>query len=250
MSRPRRKVILFLVEGSSDQAALERPIQALLQSSGKDIEAVFLVAETDVTSDNRNTPNNILKNINKWYFDPFFSANEFYYPKDIIEVVQICDLDGTYIPEENCKEFEESHQITDNFIYEPPFIYGKTASAIIERNHHKAENINYLLTQSKIKVRSKTVPYSLYYFSCNIDHYIHDKLNLTGREKIQRAEEFADKCSKDHEYFIHRICESSQNNLSYIDSWNFVRNPESCQSIKRNTNFNIYLHQLLDKLNQ
>ena len=98
----------------------------LLQGNDQEIEATFLVADGDVTSDSRITPDNIEQKINRFYFEPFFSANEFYYPKDIIEVVQICDLDGTFIPENHCKEYDTDHSAEDGFIYDPPYIFGKS----------------------------------------------------------------------------------------------------------------------------
>lgn len=250
MGRPKKKVILFIVEGPSDMAALERPIQNLLIDNPQGYEATFLVAEHDVTSDVRNTPDNILQKINKWYFEPFFSANEFYYPKDIAEVVQICDLDGTFIPDEFCRDYSLEHQGEEGFIYAPPYIYGESAQAVIDRNHHKAENIRYLLTKQTIKVRSKTVPYSLYFFSSNIDHFLHDKMNLAGRDKIALAERFADICDEDPTAFIIRICDHCQslNGMEYAESWNFIMEEGSCRSINRHTNFNIYINTLLDKI--
>lgn len=248
MGRPRKQVILFIVEGPSDQAALERPIQKLLQDHGSNIEATFLVAEQDVTSDIRNNPDNIVEKINRFYFEPFFSQNEFYYPKDVIQVVQICDLDGTFIPDEYCRAYDETHTAEDGFVYDPPYIYGSTAENVIERNHRKAENIRFLLTQPTIKVKTKTIPYSVYFFSSNIDHYLHDKYNLTGREKIQLAEAFADKCDDDIDFFITRLCKHCQalHEMSLEESWNFVMGENNLQSIKRHTNFNVFLEWLLE----
>ena len=109
MGRPRKNVILFLVEGYTDAITLERPIQAYVQSLGEQYEATILSTDHDVTSDKRNTPENIMEVINRHYFRPYFSANEFYYPKDILEVVQICDIDGTFVPEDSCKEYDLLH---------------------------------------------------------------------------------------------------------------------------------------------
>lgn len=245
LARPKKKVILFIVEGDSDKQALERPIQTLLQGNDQEIEATFLIADGDVTSDSRITPDNIEQKINRFYFEPFFSANEFYYPKDIIEVVQICDLDGTFIPENHCKEYDTDHSAEDGFIYDPPYIFGKSQQAVIDRNRRKAENIRYLLSLDSIKVKSKTRPYSVYFFSSNIDHYLHDKLNLSTRDKINAAEKFADKCDEDPEWFLRRICQHSQaiKDMSHAESWAYIMS--ECNSVKRHTNFNLYINKLL-----
>lgn len=245
MARPKKKVILFVVEGDADKLALERPIQTLLQGNDQEIEATFLVADGDVTSDFRITPDNIEQKINRFYFEPFFSANEFYYPKDIMEVVQICDLDGTFVPDDYCREYDADHFAEDGFIYDPPYIYGKSQQAVIDRNRRKAENIRYLLSLDSIKVKSKTRPYSVYFFSSNIDHYLHDKLNLSTRDKILAAEKFADTCDEDPERFLKRICQHSQavKDMSHAESWAYIM--RDCNSVKRHTNFNHYLDILL-----
>jgi len=249
MPRPKKKVILFIVEGDSDKQALERPIQNLIEGNDQEIEVTFLVADGDITSDSRITPNNIEEKINRFYFEPFFSANEFYYPKDVLEVVQICDLDGTFIPVDYCKAYDSEHYAENGFIYDPPYIYGESQEAIINRNHRKAENIRHLITLNSIKVKTKTLPYSVYFFSSNIDHYLHDKLNLSSRDKIEAADDFADKCDEDSGWFIRRICQHSQaiKNMSLSESWDYIM--QDCNSVKRHTNFNLYLDILLGKLN-
>ena len=246
--RPKKKVVLFIVEGRSDMAALERPIKTLLEGNEQGIEATFLIAECDVTSDRRNNPSNIEQKINRFYFEPFFSANDFCYPKDVLEVVHIVDLDGTFIPDENCWAFDEEHFAADGFVYDPPRVYGETAEAVIVRNQQKAANIKHLLTLDKIKVVSKTCPYSLFFFSSNIDHYLHDKLNLSGREKIERAERFADRCDEDPEWFVRRICQHSQalKGMTREESWTYIM--EGTNSVKRHTNFNLYLENLLTRI--
>lgn len=246
--RPKKKVVLFIVEGRSDMAALERPIQNLLEGNEQGIEATFLIAECDVTSDRRNTPANIEQKINRFYFEPFFSANDFCYPKDVLEVVHIVDLDGTFIPEENCRAFDAEHFATDGFVYDPPYVYGDTAEAVIVRNQQKATNIKHLLTLDTIKVDSKTCPYSVFFFSSNIDHYLHDKLNLSGREKIAKAESFADRCDEDPEWFVRRVCQHSQalKGMTHEESWAYIM--EGTNSVKRHTNFNLYLDNLLTRI--
>ena len=243
--RPKKRVILFIVEGESDKAALENPIQNLLAINKSCIEATFLIAKHDVTSDNRVTIKNIEQRLNDIYFRGFFSANEFYYPKDILEVVHIVDLDGTFIPEENCRAFDEEHFAEKGFVYDPPYVYGNTTEAVINRNRKKAENIKYLITLNEIKVCSKTCPYSVFFFSSNIDHYLYDKLNLITREKLDRARNFAIQCDQDSEYLIKRICRHSQalKNMSYDESWAYIM--KETNSSKRHTNFNIYLEKLL-----
>ena len=130
-------------------------------------------------------------------------------------------------------------------MYDPPYVYGETAEAVKTRNEQKAANIRHLLTLDTIKVDSKTCPYSVYFFSSNIDHYLHDKLYLSGREKIAKAESFADLCDEDPEWFIRRICQHSQalKGMTREESWAYIM--EGTNSVKRHTNFNLYIENLL-----
>lgn len=250
MGRPKKHLILFIVEGPSDKAALERPIQELLDGNVLGLSAEFLYLETDVTSDGRNNPDNIMGNINKFYIMDYFKGNPHYYPKDVCAVVQICDLDGTFIPEEYCKQFTEYIFQEKGFYYDPPHIYGSTAEAVRDRNQRKADNIRFLLTQDSIKVRTVTVPYSVYFFSSNIDHFLHGDLNLPGREKIRKAEGFADRFDGDSASFVEHMRQHpcAITGMTHAESWAFIMT--GCHSLERYTNFNMYLNDLCSTIQQ
>jgi hypothetical protein len=92
------------------------------------------------------------------------------------------------------------------------------------------------------------VPYSIYFFSSNIEHYLHDKINLSTREKIELSEAFADRCDVDSEWFLRRLCRHScaLKDMSYEESWEFAM--VGLNSLKRYTNFNIFLENLLSRI--
>ncbi len=248
MGRPRKKVILFIVEGQSDLEALERPISSYVQGLSPEVDVYFYKARTDVTSDNRNNPDNIVYCLNKYYLDDFFSETGYIYPKDIVEVVQITDLDGTFVSDENCRMFTPEIFAEDGFVYEPPFIYGPSAEAVIARNETKAANLSFLSSQTTIKIKSKTIPYCIYYFSSSIDHFLYDKPNGTQAEKIDRAEQFADEIENNGidivQYFAHHP--HSFKGEDYAASWEYAKTEN--HSIDRGTNLNLYLNSLKEKV--
>lgn len=250
MARPKKHLILFIVEGPSDEDALKRPIQELLEGNSMGLSAEFLYVENDVTADYRNNPGNIMNNINRFYIMNFFKENDYYYPKDVYAVVQICDLDGTFIPDENCRQFTELIYQEDGFYYDPPLIYGSTEEAVQDRNHRKAENIRFLLTQNTIKVKTKTVPYSLYYFSSNLDHFLHNELNLPMREKRTKASDFADRFEKNPVGFVDYMTHHPGAIIgkSLEESWECIMN--GCNSIDRHTNFNLFLDRLCETIHE
>lgn len=169
--------------------------------------------------------------------------------KDIVEVVQICDLDGTFIPDECCRAFDEAHFADDGYIYDPPYVYGKTADEVIARNQRKANNIRHLSGLSSIKVETKTCPYSVFFFSSNIEHYIYDKLNVEeSSEKVALARKFANQCDDDPDWFMRRMCRHSQalKGMTHEESWAYIM--DGANSVKRHTNFNLCLENLLTRI--
>ena len=250
MGRPRRKVILFIVEGQSDLEALERPVSAYVQKLSSEVDVFFYKSRTDITSDRRNNPDNIVNSINKYFLDKFFSENGFIYPKDILEVVQISDLDGAFISDDYCKMFTPEIFAEDGFVYDPTYIYGASKEDVVFRNRIKSTNLLYLSTIESIKIKSKTVPYSIYYFSSNIDHFLYNEPNGTQAEKIYRAERFADSIERE-DIDISLYFDNDPNsvkNLDYESSWKYIT--QENRSIYRGTNLNIYLNQLKDRLKQ
>lgn len=244
MGRPRKNVILFLVEGQSDLEALERPVSSYVQSLCSEVDVYFYKLRRDITSDRRNNPDNIVNSISKHILDRFFSENGFIYPKDLLQVVQITDLDGTFIDDKYCKMFTQDIFAEDGFIYMPPYIYGPSSEDIIDRNRIKAANLLCLSNLRSIKIKSKTIPYSIYYFSSSIDHFLYDKPNGTQAEKIIRAGKFADKIEKEGSSIASYLSNDSESvkGMNYEESWDYVTKEN--RSIYRSTNLNLFFEDL------
>ncbi len=83
------------------------------------------------------------------------------------------------------------------------------------------------------------IPYRVYYFSCNLEHVLHNIQNVTTEEKIELSEKFEDKYSEELMEFIKFINdEEFSMNKSYRDSWEFIK--QGNNSLKRYTNFNLF----------
>lgn len=248
MKRPKKKVILFVVEGKTDQTALYRPIANLLEEVDPELELVFLPERGDVTSDSRHNPDNILEKINTWHFRPFFSRNAHYYPKDVIRVIHLVDTDGCFLPDENMKLWDREEQVEFPY-YEPPHIFHSDLGCLYIRNEHKSENIRFLKEQTEIKVVSKTIPYEVYYFSCNMDHCLSGAgcLNISDRKKIISAEAFADANESDSSAFLTVMKEHLPvlGEPTYDNTWGFIME-ENENSINRFSNLYLGLKKLID----
>ena len=167
-------------------------------------------------------------------------------PKDISEIIQIVDTDGAYIPDE-CVVLDSSLSEEDSPFYKDDKIACLDVDKIVKRNEQKSENLDYLSSCTTIKVRQKTVPYSVYYVSCNLDHYLHRSANLDYRMKRSLADTFARTYIGDVEGFIKEISDDpgAVKGMSYDESWNYIK--EDKNSLHRHTNLNLLFEKLIAK---
>ncbi|MCC8103301.1 MAG: hypothetical protein LIP11_13955 [Clostridiales bacterium] len=176
--------------------------------------------------------------------DDFFDKEKIL-PKDITEIIQIVDMDGAYIPKENIM-LDIDINPNDSPYYKDQEISCKDVEKIQKRNEQKSENLNYLSSCSSIKVKQKSVPYSVYYFSCNLDHFLHRSANLDYRMKRNLADTFSRNYIGDVEGFVKIISDDpgAVKEKSYEESWEFIK--QDTNSLQRHTNINLLLNKLLE----
>lgn len=252
--RPKKKVVLFIVEGSSDQSALETAFTCIYDMIDSDINVEFAMIDPDkgpnehgggdITSLFGTTSDNIEKRLYSKIIDPFLS-NKKYYAKDLLEIIQITDLDGTYIPD---SAVTADTSAVDRPIYTDAGILTPNVDNIITRNYRKKAVINHLVSMPSIKIDTKTVPYSLYFFSSNMDHYINHDANLPWQEKIRKATNFAEDCIFDLTPFYTIFCDDTDAlHMGWKESWDFIRKEGCLESVKRHTNLNILIDALKEQ---
>lgn len=199
----KRPLLLFVVEGDSDRIALQYPIARLLKERGLDMQVAFCKCDGDKTSDRDISPDDLLRKLDEIVDGYLERSPEYYTFEDIDAIIYLFDTDGFSIPDEDCHRHDGRHQppIDDKnkFLYDTDGIYGPTAQAVINRNRHKAENMDKLLRSSS---RTKTVRHGntevphtvkrqVYYFSVNLDHFLYGVMNLDDRKKVITARLFA-----------------------------------------------------------
>lgn len=258
--RPKRKIVLFLVEGKSDREALQLAIPELFDEIDEDIEVFFPIIREeenekggDITSASYVNkqgkrywvrPSNIEEAIYDSFLHDFFDKEKIL-PKDISEIIQVVDTDGVYIPDE-CIVLDLTLSEDNSPYYKEDEIACLDVGKIIKRNEQKRENLNYLSSCKSIKVKQRKVPYSVYYFSCNLDHFLHHTANLDYRMKRSLADTFARIYSGNAEGFVKEISGDSGavKNLSYEESWSYIK--EGKNSLHRHTNLNLLFDKLVD----
>lgn len=215
-----KKVFVFIVEGWSDSAALERILRKIYTN-----RAVYtVVTEGDITSDDRIPVTRVEAKIYE-VVKKRIDEDKIRF-SDIASIIQICDTDGAFIPDTSIVSGESV-----KFTYSPTEIRTSKVSKAIGRNQKKREKINHLLETKTIK----NIPYRLFFMSSNLDHVLYDIQNLEDDKKVSYADAFYEKyknCAQDFIEFIESVAFGVPD--SFIDSWKFIKT--DLHSLERHNN--------------
>ncbi|OPL08314.1 MAG: hypothetical protein AVO33_11290, partial [delta proteobacterium ML8_F1] len=173
-----KKVILFIVEGITDKTSLGGIIDKLVSSN----LVRFYITGGDITSDRFSNSSNAITKVND-HVRVFLTRELGIKKRDIVHIVHLVDMDGAYI-ESNQIQVDE----VEEFAYSESAIIANGVEHVVERNSRKQQVINRLSLCPKIS----GIPYSMYYFSCNLEHVLHNEINLADELKMEYAERFSD----------------------------------------------------------
>lgn len=227
-----KKIILFIVEGLSDESALAPIINKLLTKNNRvrfHVMHFDLSSITDIPYKNDNMKIRIKKAI-----DLFIMKNRPIKKSDILKVVFITDTDGCFVDE----EFVKLDEHAEGFIYKEDGIYANNIYSVIQRNKLKSKNLNSIYSTKKVY---SDIDFEAYYFSSNLEHVLHDEQNANDDFKELKAYEFAEKFigKNEEEKFIEFISNPLIAPVTdYLNSWKFIM--EENNSLKRYTNFNVF----------
>jgi hypothetical protein len=228
----KKKIMLFIVEGPTDETSLSTVLSRIFSSD----TVKFQVVHGDVLTRDFVAPDRIIAAVNEQI--KLFRGN-IYKPSDFCKVVHLADTDGAFIPEDAVvAEAVEGRQYpfyTDTQILTPE------PANIIDRNARKGRNIAKLASTGRVG----GIPYSFYYFSCNLDHVLHGRNNLSEAEKIACSRDFDLQYADDPNAFIRFMRdESFAVQGTYQETWAFIK--QGTRSLERHSNFRIELPQQCD----
>ncbi len=286
---PRRKIVIFIVEGLSDLLTLASPISDLINQKSENYITSFLridkeypgnkkITNGDITSGyyyNKKgtkvwiTVNSLAKAIYDMILHQCINFRSIW-PEDISEIIQIVDTDGTFIPSDNV---EYSDHLPD--VEKPYYCKDKIECAdphyIIKRNMRKSENLNHIVDHKFYQItvnednmfssaeftdignnsrsvvgnkRTVSIPYSVYYFSSNLDHYIHSDANYPHEDKVGGARKFSGTLT-DPVSFREFFKDQDVQEMDYIESWNYIK--DGVNSLQRHTNLNVLIRDHLSQ---
>ena len=220
-----KKVILFIVEGVTDKTSLGGIIDKLVSSN----LVRFYITGGDITSDRFSNSANAVSKVNDHVKN--FLGREIGLKKgDIIQIVHLIDMDGAYIGSDQIQVED-----IEGFAYSETAITASSIERVNERNNRKQQVINRLSLCPKIS----GIPYSMYYFSCNLEHVLHNEVNLSDELKMEYAERFSDSYYKIESAFIDFIRDEQFAVIGdYKETWEFIK--LNGNSLKRYSNFHLF----------
>lgn len=231
-----KKIILFILEGPSDKESLD----ILLEDYLNQFQLKYKIIHGDITTCHHIGPEDAIKAI-KTCVDEVVDGRII--KKDDIErIVHIVDMDGVFVPDE--KIYLDPSAVSIR--YENTGIYTQDVEMVKARNDEKRRVIRKLLDTKSIKKteygKSTLIPYQIYYFSCNLEHVLHNQMNVISEDKRKFAGDFIDTYIADNAGFISFMCDSVFSvDTTYLESWDFIM--EEDHSINRYTNLCVLLNE-------
>ncbi|WP_026527605.1 hypothetical protein [Butyrivibrio sp. VCD2006] len=229
----KKKVIILIVEGSTDKAALGTIMQEYFSSE----EVAFLVVRGDITTELYVTKENIVSRLNDKVEQ---LMNKYGYdPEDVVEIIHMVDTDGAFIDSESVVDNEAAEET----LYYTDHIETKDVNGIVKRNERKSGILEKLyLTGHICDSLSDTgngIKYRVYYNSCNLEHVLYGELKpYTDEEKEELADDFAEKYEGNVEGFIEFILNPEFAVTGpYKRTWTFIEKEKN--SLNRYTNLGI-----------
>lgn len=219
-----KKVVAFIVEGPSDEAALGTIMKEYFSSN----EVQFVVVHGDITLKDYVSIDSILIKINDQIE---IVKNKYRYQQDdFIKIIHIVDTDGVYISDEDVKEVD-----VEEVQYYEDHIDTKNVSAIIDRNKRKGAILFKLRKTGKIK----GIPYRIYFNSCNLEHVLYCELkDFTDEEKQILSDDFADKYDGKVDEFIEFISDPEFAVAgTYQKTWDYIEKDKN--SLNRHSNMHL-----------
>ncbi|MDR1906227.1 MAG: hypothetical protein LBQ27_04840 [Clostridiales bacterium] len=223
-----KKLLLFIVEGSTDKIALEN----ILKKIFSDKKICFKTIYGDVTSEEETTVENIDGKIAAYVKD-FLTRNIAFKKTDIMEIIHLTDLDGVFLSDRRIIYDKDA-----DIFYDNKHIRTGKSFKIIERNRRKSEVLKHLSSVNSIK----GVNYSIYFFGANMEHVFCNSANCTDGEKESCAYGFAQSFKgREKEFPVFLKEQKVVRNWTYEESWKFVES--GVNSLKRLTNINVLLEK-------
>lgn len=232
MAKKPKKLILFLVEGATEVLALDTVLASLLKKYAirfNDEDGDILTRFLRTSSIKKSIGDSVRNYLEAYGFQK----------SSVYKVVHLIDTDGCYAPD-LCIKQDDAYTQEKGCFYTSNEILTDRPDKKIERNRNKRASIEIMTTLAKPVVLG-TIPYEMYYFSCNREHALQGEINIDECRKRQLAREFRKEFADNPEGFLGLLTSvSPDTNLGYKDSWAYLK--QGFHSLERGSNFLLFFN--------
>lgn len=210
----KRKVVVVIVEGPSDMAALGKGLQSFFDPQ----KTQFKIVHGDITTKETISSSNIKQAIVDLLKQDMMSYG--YHFSDIARIIQIADTDGAFVDDALVVEDQSLLRIK----YSDTCIQTNNKHRTCLRNQQKKTVLRMLSKTDSLTYKKIKVPYQIFYMSANLDHVLFNYPNSTDEEKEENSHRFAEDyidLVKFKEFFMAGNFAVKQ---PYRESWIFLEN--------------------------
>lgn len=231
------KVVLFIVEGETDELALGAPLNKLF-SSFNSSEFRFRVTRGDLIT-NRSygsecSPNNVKKRVVEQV--KIFLGRYKLKWSDLAAIIYLTDTDGTFIAASSVVQNDELNGIS----YFLDHVESPYSASIVSRNDNKSACLKVLCRSGHLTYSGQRVAFKTCYMSRNLEHALHGRVEEADTPtKVALSRKFAKYYRVHPEAFAELITKIAPSG-SYQDSWLYIA--DGLHSLERGSN----LSQVLD----
>lgn len=247
------KIALIIVEGSSDQHAFKKCLDAYFKNVKNDLNIDCEVYKTDIRlhefqkEDIVPVDNIYIDDLKKRISDSvkgFFNDHKSYSltEKDLIAIAVLTDLDACYckpsdvvsIPSENRKYLLDTRQIN-----------AKNVPHMLEVNRWKKEANEMLNSIENIDIDGTLLPFRCFYQSINLEHITSNNPNIDDEDiKDDNARDFRKEYKNNLDGFKALLDSLSVIGDDYASSWN--SNSLQEKSFEKMTNIKYFIDWILE----
>ena len=215
-----RKLFLLVTEGRTDEIALAKPIETLINSFDIGVNVRCKVCKLDITITDNNTgkkfsfadPEKVEERI-KGRIKQFLEENSQFKTTDILAVCSLHDLDACY-----CDDNDIIHHYDEvKYDLTECKLMCKDVIHIQKRNDIKRISLGILSDTNILAINRINIPYKSFYYSINLEHILANNPNITNKEFV--AHQFRNKYFKNAKEFLSFLSSIQNLNNGSIASW-------------------------------
>lgn len=233
------KIVLFIVEGRTDELALGQVLSKLVgDSSGCGVK--FGITRGDITSSyvfGEEPSSSTIKKRVQSTVRSFLERDKLSW-NDLRSIILITDTDGAFVED----VFVWFNQEEPSLRYFTDHIETGDADSLRRRNKCKSSCLKVLVSTYFMTYAKRKVPFRVAYMSRNLEHALSGFAQEASTEKkVELARRFTRNYGLNISEFLELLAEIAPPG-TYQDSWNYIA--EQSNSLERGSN----MKQVLDEL--